>query len=266
MEEKKSFEKKPFAKKPYRVDAKALESKGFEMIRYDRHESYAKTYRIDGRAFIGTINPVTGDRTISKAGPFASAKDIDSLRAAWDQLSADVLGPRPEAADRAGAEATATSGRRTVYIPDTSNNGCEVQLDNLGERAIYAPNSASEGWKLQAGNSIASTAISPAAPIYDVHDLTEDEDSVKCPHCGKSHYRVDSAKSTVLSMPTIVRDGRIIPQPDINRTTYSCTCLECGGSFETRENPLPGMTDGSLAKMVTSDGEKVPTEATKKGE
>lgn len=244
MEEKKSFEKKPFAKKPYRVDAKALESKGFEMIRYDRHESYAKTYRIDGRAFIGTVNPVTGDRTISKAGPFASAKDIDSLRAAWDQLSADVLGPRPEAADRASAEATATSGRRTVYIPDTSNNG----------------------WKLQAGDSIASTATSPAAPIYDVHDLTEDEGSVKCPHCGKSHYRVDGAKSTALSMPTIIRDGRIVPQPDINRTTYSCTCLECGGSFETRENPLPGMADGSLAKMVTSDGEKVPTEAAKKGE
>ena len=244
MEEKKSFEKKPFAKKPYRVDAKALESKGFEMIRYDRHESYAKTYRIDGRAFIGTVNPVTGDRTISKAGPFASAKDIDSLRAAWDQLSADVLGPRPEAADRASAEATATSGRRTVYIPDTSNNG----------------------WKLQVDNSIASTATSPVAPIYDVHDLTEDEGSVKCPHCGKSHYRVDGAKSTALSMPTIIRDGHIVPQPDINRTTYSCTCLECGESFETRENPLPGMADGSLAKMVTSDGEKVPTEAVKKGE
>ena len=82
MEEKKSFTKKSFAKKPYRVDAKALESKGFEMIRYDRHESYAKTYRIDGRAFIGTVNPVTGDRTISKAGPFASVKDMEDLRVA----------------------------------------------------------------------------------------------------------------------------------------------------------------------------------------
>lgn len=95
MEEKKSFTKKPFAKKPYRVDAKALESKGFKMIRYDRHESYAKIYHIDGRAFIGTVNPVTGDRTISKAGPFASVKDMEDLRVAWDQLSEDVLGPRP---------------------------------------------------------------------------------------------------------------------------------------------------------------------------
>lgn len=65
------------------------------MIRYDRHESYAKIYRIDGRAFIGAVNPVTGDRTISKAGPFASVKDIEDLRVAWDQLSEDVLGPRP---------------------------------------------------------------------------------------------------------------------------------------------------------------------------
>ena len=95
MEEKKSFTKKPFAKKPYRVDAKALESKGFKVIRYDRHESYAKIYRINGRAFIGSVNPVTGDRTISKAGPFASVKDMEDLRVAWDQLSEDVLGPRP---------------------------------------------------------------------------------------------------------------------------------------------------------------------------
>lgn len=97
MEEKKSFTKKPFAKKPYRVDAKALESKGFELIRYDRHEAYAKIYRIEGRAFIGTVNPVTGDRTISKAGPFASVKDMEDLRVAWDLLSEDVLGPRPTA-------------------------------------------------------------------------------------------------------------------------------------------------------------------------
>lgn len=97
MEEKKSFTKKSFAKKPYRVDAKALESKGFELIRYDRHEAYAKIYRIEGRAFIGTVNPVTGDRTISKAGPFASMKDMEDLRVAWDLLSEDVLGPRPTA-------------------------------------------------------------------------------------------------------------------------------------------------------------------------
>ena len=236
MEEKKSFEKKPFAKKPYRVDAKALESKGFEMIRYDRHESYAKTYRIDGRAFIGTVNPVTGDRTVSKAGPFASVKDMEDLRAAWDQLSADVLGPRPEAADRASAEATATPERRTVCFPDASDNE----------------------WKPQAGNSIASTAISPVSPIYDVRDLTESEGSVRCPHCGKSHYRVDGTKTTALSMPTIVRDGHIVPQPDINRTTHSCTCLECGESFETRESPLPG--------MAPRDGAEAPAASAGKGE
>ena len=105
----KNFTRKSFAKKPYRVDAKVLESKGFEMIRYDRHESYAKTYRIEGRAFIGAVNPVTGDRTISKAGPFASVKDMECLRAAWDQLSEDVLGPRPTASNPQDAWGTASN-------------------------------------------------------------------------------------------------------------------------------------------------------------
>lgn len=218
MEENtKTFFKKPsFGRKPYRVDAKALESKGFEMIRYDRHESYAKTYRIDSRTFIGTVNPVTGDRTISKAGPFASVKDMEDLRVAWDQLSADVLGPRPETAGKINADATTTLKKSDVYVPDVAN----------------------EWWKVQVDNSIATATTSPVTPIYNVHDLTEDKDSVKCPHCGKSHYQVDNAKTTTLSMPTIVRDGHVVPQPDINRTTYSCTCLECGKQFETTQDPL----------------------------
>lgn len=200
MEEKKSFTKKPFAKKPYRVDAAALESKGFEMIRYDRHEAYAKIYRIDGRAFIGTVNPVTGDRTISKAGPFASVKDMEDLRVAWDQLSEDVLGPRPAASITQDAA--------------------------VMENYITAP---------AIGNN--SLTINDCVK-YDVHDLTGDAATITCPHCGKSHFRVDDIYTTAIATPTIVRDGHLVPQPNVNKMRARCTCLECGEQFETAQNPL----------------------------
>ena len=204
--EEKSYIKKPFAKKPYRVDAKALESKGFEMIRYDRHESYAKTYRIDGRAFIGTVNPVTGDRTVSKAGPFASVKDMEDLRAAWDRLSEDVLGPRPAASDPQDAAAMGNCAAAPAVL------------------TAPAPGDG-------------SSAISGVA-AYDVHDLTGDAAAIACPYCGKSHFRVDGVLSTAVATPTIVRDGRIVPQPNANETRARCTCLECGKQFETAQDPL----------------------------
>ena len=194
------------ARRPYRVDAAALESKGFEMIRYDRHEAYAKIYRIDGRAFIGTVNPVTGDRTISKAGPFASVKDMEDLRVAWDQLSEDVLGPRPAASitqDAAVMENYVTAPA-TITTPAISNSS--LAIDN--------------GVK------------------YDVHDLTGDAAATTCPHCGKSHFRVDGVSTTTLATPTIVRDGHLVPQPNVNKTRARCTCLECGEQFETAQNPL----------------------------
>ena len=188
------------ARRPYRVDAAALESKGFEMIRYDRHESYAKTYRIDGRAFIGTVNPVTGDRTISKAGPFASVKDMEDLRVAWDRLSEDVLGPRP------AAPVTQDAAVMENYITAPAISNSSLQIDN--------------GVK------------------YDIHDLTGDAAAITCPHCGKSHFRVDEVSTTAIATPAIVRDGHLVPQPNVNKTRARCTCLECGEQFETAQNPL----------------------------
>ena len=221
MEEKKSFIRKPFAKKPYRVDAKALESKGFEMIRYDRHESYAKTYRIDGRAFVGTVNPVTGDRTISKAGPFASVKDMEDLRVAWDQLSEDVLGPRPTAYD------TQDAAPATLVAPAPGDHSISVN-----EKPAVLVNE----------HSSATVNDNPVAigdgKMYDVHDLTGDPAAITCPHCGKSHFRVDGVSTTTLATPTIVRDGHIVPQPNVNKTHARCTCLECGKQFETAQDPL----------------------------
>lgn len=188
------------ARRPYRVDAAALESKGFEMIRYDRHEAYAKIYRIDGRAFIGTVNPVTGDRTISKAGSFASVKDMEDLRVAWDQLSEDVLGPRPAASITQDAAAM----ENYITAPAIGNNSLPIN----------------------------------DCVKYDVHDLTGDAATITCPHCGKSHFRVDDISTTAIATPTIVRDGHLVSQPNVNKTRARCTCLECGEQFETAQNPL----------------------------
>lgn len=208
--EEKSFTKKPFAKKPYRVDAKALESKGFEMIRCDRHESYAKTYRIDGRAFIGTVNPVTGDRTISKAGPFASVKDMEDLRVAWDQLSADVLGPRPTA----------------------SNSQDPTTIEN------YTPAPAASDSPAPVNGFLVTKSGKTSCLVYDGAAVVADSDMVACPNCGKSNFTVDHSFTTALAMPTIVRDGRVVKQPDLNKTVTHCTCLECGKQFETTQDPL----------------------------
>lgn len=194
------------ARKPYRVDAKALESKGFEMIRYDRHESYAKTYRVDGRAFIGTVNPVTGDRTISKAGPFASVKDMEDLRVAWDQLSEDVLGPRPAASNPQDAAVMENYATEPAVLTAPAPGDGSLTIDN--------------------------------GVTYDVHDLTGDAAAITCPHCGKSHFKIDGVSTTALAVPTIVRDGHIVPQPNINKTRTLCTCLECGEHFETAQDPL----------------------------
>lgn len=176
MEENtKTFFKKPgqCARKPYRVDAAALESKGFKTIRYDRHESYAKAYTLEGRVFIGSVNPVTGDRGVSKAGAFASVKDIDLLRQAWDQLSEDVLGPRPEKRE------TGESGA-VLHAPDIKKDeGSATPLGEghysyqdltLGNDAVLAPKTmtadevkkalgASDSWKTVAGSSKNDTTV-----------------------------------------------------------------------------------------------------------
>lgn len=174
-ENSKPFFKKPgqYARKPYRVDAAALESKGFKTIRYDRHESYAKAYTLEGRVFIGSVNPVTGDRAINKAGAFASAKDIDLLREAWDMLSEDVLGPRPEKKDP-GESAV------ILHAPDTGKGeGAAIPLHEdhysyqdltLGDGAVLTPKimtadeakeafGASDTWKTVTGSSKSDTSV-----------------------------------------------------------------------------------------------------------
>lgn len=168
--------KKPgqYARKPYRVDAAALESKGFGLIRYDRHESYAKAYTLEGRVFIGTVNPVTGDRTVNKAGAFASAKDIDLLREAWNRLSEDVLGPRPERKE-AGESAVILHAPETrkdegSAMPPLDKGHYSYQDLTLGDDTALTPKimtanevkatlGNADSWKTVTGSSKSDTSV-----------------------------------------------------------------------------------------------------------
>ena len=61
---------------------------------------------------------------------------------------------------------------------------------------------------------------------------------IKCPYCGKSHFIINSAISTLVYVPTIISEGKVEQQSDPNKTTYNCTCLECYKDFETHEDIL----------------------------
>ena len=55
-------------------------------------------------------------------------------------------------------------------------------------------------------------------------------DSIKCPHCGASHYMEGSSMSTYVYYPPIWEDGVNI-NPDRNKSTTYCKCLNCGEEF-----------------------------------
>lgn len=166
--DKQDMESKPFfgkpgqrARRPYRVDAAALESKGFKTIRYDRHEAYAKEYALEGRVFVGAVNPVTGDRSVIKEGAFASVKDIDLLREAWDALSEDVLGPRPEKAPEEAPAAKPLPEGTYSYSDLTSTNGAPVEPAILTADEVKAALGASGSWA-DAVSASSAAAGSPA--------------------------------------------------------------------------------------------------------
>lgn len=53
---------------------------------------------------------------------------------------------------------------------------------------------------------------------------------IHCPHCGKSFYEELYSTRTALYYPPIYKDGVNI-NPDRNKTTTSCHCLNCGKDF-----------------------------------
>lgn len=51
-----------------------------------------------------------------------------------------------------------------------------------------------------------------------------------CPHCGESYYRVNYSTTTCMYFPPIYKDGVNI-NPDRNKSTTHCTCMNCGKDF-----------------------------------
>ena len=65
-----------------------------------------------------------------------------------------------------------------------------------------------------------------------VEFFKEMRSKVKCPHCGKNHYKVDYITETRMHLPTIFKDGICISGDDNVTTTY-CTCMNCGKKFSS---------------------------------
>lgn len=57
---------------------------------------------------------------------------------------------------------------------------------------------------------------------------------IKCPYCGASKYAEKHSFSTMCYYPPIYENGVNI-NPDKNKTTTVCRCLECGKEFTVTE-------------------------------
>ena len=51
-----------------------------------------------------------------------------------------------------------------------------------------------------------------------------------CPHCGESYYMENYSTTTAMYYIPIYKDGVNI-NPDRNKTTTHCTCINCGKEF-----------------------------------
>lgn len=58
----------------------------------------------------------------------------------------------------------------------------------------------------------------------------ENNEPIKCPHCGKSYYKELYGTSTCMYFPPIWKDG-VNVNPDGNIHSTYCHCLECDKDF-----------------------------------
>ena len=73
---------------------------------------------------------------------------------------------------------------------------------------------------------------------------------IRCPHCGKCHYREDYTTATALGWYHIIKDGVDISENPNTYTTH-CTCLECGGefTFDNKGEVTKGRTGEEIKKL-----------------
>ena len=66
--------------------------------------------------------------------------------------------------------------------------------------------------------------------VNTVHTVTKTKSTHCCPHCGESYYMENHSECTAVYYQPIYKDGVNI-NPDRNKTTTHCTCMNCGKSF-----------------------------------
>ena len=78
-------------------------------------------------------------------------------------------------------------------------------------------------------SSVYDSHISDACIDNALHSVSI-RGNAKCPHCGESYYTELYSESTAIYYPPIYKDGVNI-NPDMNKTTTHCECLNCHKEF-----------------------------------
>lgn len=102
-----------------------------------------------------------------------------------------------------------------------------VDYKELGKTAFLDPLSADEALSGKVSNIISSLQNTVSVCTLERKTLTNNR---LCPHCGGSYYAENNMTSTCVYYQPIWKDGVNI-NPDRNKTTVHCTCLECGKEF-----------------------------------
>ena len=66
------------------------------------------------------------------------------------------------------------------------------------------------------------------------HKYSLADEDIKCPHCGASYFEELSTYQTLVNVPRIFKDGKLVDTPNPNTTTTKFKCLECGREFEIK--------------------------------
>ena len=65
---------------------------------------------------------------------------------------------------------------------------------------------------------------------------------IKCPYCGESYYMERYTTRTAMYYPPIWKNGVNI-NPDRNKSTTVCTCMNCGKEFSYDNKELENESD-----------------------
>lgn len=77
------------------------------------------------------------------------------------------------------------------------------------------------------GISIEKASLSDELVLSSGHSVTITHNSIKCPNCGDSYYKVGESISTCVYYQPVYKNGVNI-NPDHNRSTTQYECCSCG--------------------------------------